>query len=208
MTISVVIADDHPVVREGLAAILSTQPDIVVVGEAGDGEALVDLAVALRPAVALVDLEMPGLDGAAAIRRMRELAPETRALVLTAFDSDERIIGALRAGAQGYLLKGVPRAEIFAAVRTVGAGGSLIQPPVAARLIDRLARPEPPTLTAREQEVLSLMAQGRANKEIAAALGVSERTVKFHVSGIFSRLGVSNRTEAVSRAAQLGLIEL
>lgn len=206
--IRVVIADDHPVVREGLSAILSTQPDIEVVGEAADGLALVELAAALAPAVALVDLEMPGLDGAAAIRRMREAAPATRALVLTAFDTDERIIGALQAGAQGYLLKGAPRAEIFAAVRAVGAGGSLIQAPVAARLIGHLARPEPPALTARELEVLRLIARGRANKEIAAALGVSERTVKFHVSGILARLGAGNRTEAVSRAAQLGLIEL
>jgi len=206
--IRIVIADDHPVVREGLAAILGTQPDFEVVGEAADGAALVELAAALAPAVALVDLEMPGLDGASAIRRMREAAPATRALVLTAFDTDERIIGALQAGAQGYLLKGAPRGEIFAAVRTVGAGGSLIQPPVAARLIGRLVRPEPPALTARELEVLRLIAQGRANKEIAAAIGVSERTVKFHVSGILGRLGAANRTEAVSRAAQLGLIEL
>jgi DNA-binding NarL/FixJ family response regulator len=206
--IRVVIADDHPVVREGLSAILSTQPDIAVVGEAADGLTLLELAVALAPAVALVDLEMPGLDGAAAIRRMRALAPATRALVLTAFDSDERLIGALQAGAQGYLLKGAPRAEIFAAVRALGAGGSLIQPPLAARLLGHLARPEPPALTARELEVLRMVARGRANKEIAAALGVSERTVKFHVSGILARLGAGNRTEAVSLAAQLGLIEL
>jgi DNA-binding NarL/FixJ family response regulator len=206
--ISIVIADDHPVVREGLAAILATQPDFAVVGEAADGVALLRLAAALRPAVALVDLAMPELDGAAAIAQLRDVAPETRALVLTAFDSDERIIGAIQAGARGYLLKGAPRAEIFAAVREVAAGGSLLQPPVAARLVARVARPDPPALTARELEVLRLVAQGRANKEVAAALGVTERTVKFHLSAIMSRLGAANRTEAVALAAQHGLIEL
>jgi DNA-binding NarL/FixJ family response regulator len=206
--ITIVIADDHPVVREGLAAILATQPDFAVVGEAADGVALLRLAAALRPAVALVDLAMPELDGAAAIAQLRDVAPETRALVLTAFDSDERIIGAIQAGARGYLLKGAPRAEIFAAVREVAAGGSLLQPPVAARLVARVARPDPPALTARELEVLRLVAQGRANKEVAAALGVTERTVKFHLSAIMSRLGAANRTEAVALAAQHGLIEL
>jgi DNA-binding NarL/FixJ family response regulator len=206
--ITIVIADDHPVVREGLAAILATQPDFAVVGEAADGAELLRLAAERRPAVALVDLAMPELDGATAIARLREAAPETRALVLTAFDSDERIIGAIEAGARGYLLKGAPRAEIFAAVRLVAEGGSLLQPLVAARLVARVARPAAPALTARELEVLRLVAQGRANKEIAAALGVTERTVKFHLSAIMGRLGAANRTEAVALAAQLGLIEL
>jgi DNA-binding NarL/FixJ family response regulator len=206
--IRIIVADDHPVVREGLVVILGTQPDMEVVGEASDGATLLELAAALAPDVALVDLEMPGVDGVTAIGQLAQLAPTTRALVLTAFDSDERIIGALRAGARGYLLKGAPRAEIFQAVRVVGGGGSLIQAPVAARLADRLARPDPPALTAREREVLRLIAQGQANKTIAHTLGVAERTVKFHVSGIFARLGVVNRTEAVARAAQLGLIDL
>jgi DNA-binding NarL/FixJ family response regulator len=206
--ITIVIADDHPVVREGLAAILATQPDFAVVGEAANGAELLRLAAERRPAVALVDLAMPELDGAAAIARLQDAAPETRALVLTAFDSDERIIGAIEAGARGYLLKGAPRAEIFAAVRQVAAGGSLLQPPVAARLVARVARPAAPALTARELEVLRLVAQGRANKEIAAAIGVTERTVKFHLSAIMGRLGAANRTEAVALAAQHGLIEL
>lgn len=206
--IRIVIADDHPVVREGLAAILSTQPDFTVVGEAAGGDELLARAAALRPEVALVDLEMPGLDGVAAIRRLPEVAPETRALVLTAFDSDERIIGALQAGARGYLLKGAPRAQIFEAVRAVAAGGSLLQPTVAARLAARVARPAPPSLTPREREVLLLVAQGRSNKEIAAALGVVERTVKFHLSAAMARLGAANRTEAVTLAAQHGLITL
>lgn len=206
--IRIVVADDHPVVREGLAAILSTQPDLAVVGEAAGGEALLALAAALRPEVALVDLEMPGVDGEAAIRRLPEVSPETRALVLTAFDSDERIIGALQAGARGYLLKGAPRAQIFEAVRTVAAGGSLLQPAVAARLAALVARPAPPALSPRELEVLLLVARGRTNKEIARALGVVERTVKFHLSGAMARLGAANRAEAVALAAQHGLIEL
>jgi DNA-binding NarL/FixJ family response regulator len=205
--IRIVVADDHPVVREGLAAILATQADFSVVGEAADGAELLRIAAAERPDVALVDLAMPEVDGAAAIRRLQVEAPATRALVLTAFDSDERIIGAIEAGARGYLLKGAPRAEIFAAVRLVAGGGSLLQPPIAARLVARVARP-PLSLTPRELEVLQLVAQGRANKEIAALIGVTERTVKFHLSAIMARLGAANRTEAVTLAAQNGLIAL
>lgn len=206
--IRIVVADDHPVVRDGLVAILGTQNDFVVVGEAADGVELLQLASRLHPDLALVDLEMPNIDGVEAIRRLRELAPETRALVLTAFDGDERIIGALAAGARGYLLKGAPRAEIFQAVRVVGAGGSMLQGPVAARLIEHLARPAPPEITPREREVLEMLARGRANKEIAAALGVAERTIKFHVSALMQKLGAANRTEVVTLAAQQGLVEL
>jgi DNA-binding NarL/FixJ family response regulator len=206
--IRIIVADDHPVVREGLAAILATQPDFLVVGEAADGDELLARAAELRPDVALVDLAMPGRDGEAAIRRLPEVAPETRALVLTAFDSDERIIGAVAAGARGYLLKGAPRATIFEAVRAVAAGGSLLQPPVAARLVAHVARPEPPRLRPRELEVLRLVARGLANRAIAAELGISERTVKFHLSAAMGRLGAANRAEAVARAAQQGLITL
>lgn len=206
--IRIIVADDHPVVREGLAAILATQPDFVVVGEAADGDELLARAAELRPDVALVDLAMPGRDGEAAIRRLAEVAPATHALVLTAFDSDERIIGAVAAGARGYLLKGAPRATIFEAVRAVAAGGSLLQPPVAARLVAHVARPEPPQLRPRELEVLRLVARGLANRAIAAELGISERTVKFHLSAAMGRLGAANRAEAVARAAQQGLIEL
>jgi DNA-binding NarL/FixJ family response regulator len=205
--IRIVLADDHPVVRAGLAAILSTQPDFDVAGEAGDGAALLALAAALHPDIAIVDLAMPGLDGAAAIRQLSAVAPDTRALVLTAFDSDERIFAAIEGGARGYLLKGAPRAEIFEAVRVVAAGGSLLQPPVAARLLARVADP-PPLLSPRVCAVLRLAAHGRANKEIAAALGISERTVKFHLSTAMARLNAANRTEAVTLAAQHGLIEL
>jgi DNA-binding NarL/FixJ family response regulator len=206
--IRILIADDHPVVREGLAAILNTQPDFAVVGEAADGEELLARAAELHPDLVLVDLAMPGLDGAAAISRLPTVAPTTRALVLTAFDSDERIIGALQVGARGYVLKGAPRAQIFAAVRAVAAGESLLQPTVATRLMARIARPAAPTLSPREREVLALVARGRTNQEIAGALGIVERTVKFHLSGALRRLGAANRTEAVTLAAQHGLIEL
>jgi DNA-binding NarL/FixJ family response regulator len=201
--IRIVIADDHPVVREGLAAILTTQPDFSLAGAATDGAQLVDLVTRLRPDVAIVDLAMPELDGALAIRQLAAVSPETRALGLTAFDSDERIISAIRAGARGYLLKGAPRAQIFEAVRIVAAGGSLLQPPVAARLAARVAAP-PPVLGAQALRVLRLAAQGRANKEIAATLGISERTVKHHLSVAMTRLGAANRTEAVTLQSILG----
>jgi DNA-binding NarL/FixJ family response regulator len=156
----------------------------------------------------LADLEMPVLDGGAAIRAIRQALPTTRVIVLTAFDTDDRIIGALEAGASGYLLKGAPRAEIFHAIRVVHAGGALLQPVIASRLLRRVESPTPPTdtLTTREREVLGLIAQGRANKEIAAALSVTERTVKFHVSAILAKLGAGNRTEAVAFARERGLI--
>jgi DNA-binding NarL/FixJ family response regulator len=203
----VIVADDHPIVREGLVAVLGTQPDFAVVGEAGDGAALIEAARRLRPDVALVDLEMPDVDGVAAIRHLRAELPELRILVLTAYDSDERIIGAIEAGAHGYLLKGAPRASIFNAIRVVGSGGSLLEPLVAARLLQRHEPATPAeTLSPREREVLQLIAVGRLNKEIGVALGITERTVKFHVSTILAKLGAGNRTEAVALAKQRGLL--
>jgi DNA-binding NarL/FixJ family response regulator len=202
------------VVRDGVVAMLSTQPDFVVVGEAADGLEAVALAQALRPNIILLDLEMPGLDGVEALAQMRAACPEVRALVFTAFDTDDRIVGAVRAGAQGYLLKGAPRDELFNAIRVVSAGGSLLQPVVASKLLQRISAPPETasapaeTLTEREQQVLVLLAQGRLNKEIAAALDISERTVKFHVSAILSKLGAGNRTEAVTMAVQRGLVTL
>jgi DNA-binding NarL/FixJ family response regulator len=213
--IRILIADDHPVVRDGLAAMLGTQPDFEVVATAADGQEAVRLAAELRPDVVLLDLEMPELDGVQALARMRAASPAVRALVFTAFDTDERILGAVRAGAQGYLLKGAPRDELFRAVRLVNQGGSLLQPVVASKLLQRMANragDEPAlaatALTAREAQVLRLLAQGRANKEIAAELVISERTVKFHVSSILSKLGAGNRTEAVRLAVQRGLVAL
>ncbi len=204
--IRLVLADDHPIVREGLAAVLATQPDFAVIGQAGTGAEAVTLVHDARPDVVLLDLEMPGLDGVQALRAMRADIPDVRVLVFTAFDTDERIIAAVQAGARGYLLKGAPREELFRAIRLIAAGGSLLQPAVAARLIHHLAAPAVP-LTAREREVLTLLAAGLQNKEIAARLQIGERTVKFHVSAILARLGAGNRTEAVHLARQQGLID-
>jgi DNA-binding NarL/FixJ family response regulator len=210
--IRILIADDHPVVRDGLSAILSTQPDFTVVGQAATGAEAVARVAQLKPDVALMDLEMPEMDGVEAIRQLRAACPETRVIVFTAFDTDERIVSAVQAGAQGYLLKGAPREELFKAIRVVSQGGSLLQPVVASKLMQHLTRrhdaPALEPLTEREMEVLKLLAQGRPNKEIAAALVISERTVKFHVGSILGKLGAANRTEAVTLAAQRGLIKL
>ncbi|MBE7551837.1 MAG: response regulator transcription factor [Anaerolineales bacterium] len=210
--IRILVADDHPVVREGLVAILSTQPDFEVVGEAGTGPEAVEQALALQPDVLLLDLEMPEMDGVEVLRRLSQANPAVQVIVFTAFDTDERILGAVQAGARGYLLKGAPRKELFDAVRVVRAGGSLLQPVVASKLLWQVSHQsqasQAETLTPRELEVLRLLAQGLQNKEIAAELVISERTVKFHVSSIMGKLGAGNRTEAVTLAAQQGLIEL
>ena len=212
-SIRILVADDHPIVRDGLIAILTTQPDFEVIGEAATGPQTVEQVTALRPDVVLLDLEMPEIDGVEALRQMRQLRPDTRVIVFTAFDTDERILGAVRAGARGYLLKGAPREEIFRAIRVVHAGESLLQPIVASKLLrqvsqEQSALPGPETLTPRELEVLRLLARGLENKEIAAELVIAERTVKFHVSSIQGKLGAGNRTEAVVIAAKQGLIKL
>ncbi len=207
------VADDHPVVREGLVGMLETQADFSVVGEAATGGDTLALVAQADPDVLLLDLEMPELDGVGVLQRMRMSGSRTRVIVFTVFDTDERIIAALEAGAAGYLLKGAPRAELFAAVREVAAGGSLLAP-IATAAVLRLVRgggdatASGPALTPREQSVLEHLARGLGNKQIAAALGISERTVKFHVSSVFTKLGASNRTAAVARAAQAGLITL
>jgi DNA-binding NarL/FixJ family response regulator len=210
--IRILIVDDHPVVRDGLRAILGTQPEFAVVGEAGTGAGAVAAVADLHPDVVLLDLEMPDGDGVEALQRLRETHPGGRVIVFTAFDTDERILAAVRAGAQGYLLKGVPRDELFHAVRVVHAGGSLLQPVVASRLLRQMSQPppaaDPDALTARELEVLRLLAQGLQNKEIAVRLSISERTVKFHVSAILQKLDAGNRTEALRIAAQRGLVDL
>jgi DNA-binding NarL/FixJ family response regulator len=208
--IRILVADDHPMLREGLVAVLATQPDFEVVGEAADGSETVRLAETLRPDVILLDLEMPGTDGVAALEGLREAGSEARAVVFTAYDTDERILGALRAGARGYLLKGASRAEIFGAVRTVHAGGSLLQPDVTARVLEHIGRGgergQANQLTPRELEVLTLLARGQKNAEIGDTLFISERTVKFHVSSILAKLGAENRTEAARIAIRRGLI--
>jgi DNA-binding NarL/FixJ family response regulator len=210
--IRILVADDHPMLREGLVAVLGTQPDFEVVGEAADGEEVARLAERLKPDVILLDLEMPGVDGVAALERLRDAGSEARAVVFTAYDTDERILGALRAGAQGYLLKGASRAEIFDAIRVIHSGGSLLQPVVTSKLLESMSRDEQreeiEPLTPRELEVLALLARGQKNAEIAGRLFISERTVKFHVSSILAKLGAGNRTEAVALATRRGLIRM
>jgi two-component system, NarL family, response regulator LiaR len=211
--IQILLVDDHPVVRDGLRAMLGLQPDFQIVGEANNGVEAVQQVVQLRPDVILLDLEMPELDGVAALERIRAASPAARVIILTAYDEDERIVSAVIAGAQGYILKGAPREDIFRAIRIVYAGGSLLQPLIASKLrrhlSEQAAKPEDVVeLTPREIEVLQLIAQGKSNKQIAAELVIAERTCKFHVSSILSKLGASNRTEAVKIAAQRGLVNL
>jgi len=209
-TIRILVADDHEVVRNGLVAMLGTQPDFDVVGEAATGLEVIQQDARLNPDVILLDLEMPEMDGVEALRRLRNAKPDIRVIVFTAFDTDERIVGAVQAGAQGYLLKGAPREELFRAIRVVSEGGSLLQPVVASKLLRQISQEQTQTdaLTPREVDVLKLLAQGLQNKEIAAQLVITERTVKFYVSAILSKLGAGNRTEAVTIAAHRGLIKL
>ncbi len=206
--IRVLIADDHAVVREGLRTFLDLQDGIEVVGEAADGEQAVAEAARLRPDVVLVDLVMPRVDGVETMRRLRDLVPRTRAIVLTSYLEDERLLPALRAGAAGYLLKSVQPQELARAVRAAVAGEALIDPAVAARMVEALAagrddRAE--QLTRREREVLALLGRGYANKRIAAELGIAEKTVKTHVGNVLAKLGVADRTQAALYAARVGL---
>lgn len=209
--IRVLVVDDHAVVRQGLRTFLELQDDIEVVGEAADGELALTAAAALEPDVVLMDLVMPQLDGVSAIERLRERAPATRVIVLTSFLDEDKVLPAVRAGAAGYLLKDVQPLELVRAIRMVDRGEALLHPAVAARVLREVAgdgaragRRE--LLTARELEVLSLLARGRANKAIAHDLGVAEKTVKTHVGNILGKLGLSDRTQAALYAVREGLV--
>ena len=203
--IRVVVADDHPIVREGLRAVINDQADLQVVGEAATGQEVVELALGQRPDVLLIDLRMPRLNGVEAIEAIRAAWPDARVIVLTTYDGDEDIIRALRAVAQAYLLKDTPRAELLDTIRAVHAGGRRLSPEVAARLAERVTGPE---LTERELAVLRLIVAGKSNKEIAAALHITEGTTKFHVNNILGKLAVSDRTQAVRVALQRGIVHL
>ncbi len=208
--IRVLIADDHAVVRQGLRTFLELQEDIEVVGEAADGEAALEAVAALEPDVVLLDLVMPRLDGVATIERLRELGSPARVIVLTSFLDEDKVLPAVRAGAAGYLLKDVEPAELVGAIRTVDGGDALLHPAVAARVLRELSADDGRaerhgSLTAREREVLALVARGRANKAIAFELGVAEKTVKTHVGNILAKLGLSDRTQAALYAVREGL---
>jgi NarL family two-component system response regulator LiaR len=208
--IRVLIADDHAVVRQGLRTFLDLQEDIDVVGEAADGEEAVDAADRLAPDVVLMDLVMPRLDGAEAISRMRERGLPARVIVLTTFLDDDKLFAAVHAGAAGYLLKDVQPQELVGAIRAAHAGGSPVDPAAASKLLEEVSsrrRPDSDLLTPREQEVLRLIACGRSNKLIARDLGLSEKTVKTHVSNILGKLGLTDRTQAAVYAVKEGLVE-
>lgn len=204
-TIRLVIADDHPVVREGLAAMCNRRPDLTVVAEAENGEQAVALVLEHRPDVVLMDLRMPVLGGVDAIGRIRAEWPEARIVVMTTFDGDEDIYRALQAGARAYLLKDTPREEIVDAIRSVYAGHKRIPSEIASKLADRLTA-EP--LTERELAVLKQIVAGQSNKEIGAALGIAEGTVKVHVNSLLGKLGVGDRTQAVTEALRRGIVHL
>jgi DNA-binding NarL/FixJ family response regulator len=208
--IRVLIADDHAVVRQGLRTFLELQPEIEVVGEAADGEEAVAAAVRLAPDVVLMDLVMPRLDGAEAIRRIRERGLAARVVVLTTFLDDDKLFAAVRAGAAGYLLKDVQPQELVGAIRSAHAGESPLDPAAASRLLEDVAargRPDGRLLTPREQDVLRLIARGLPNKLIARDLGVSEKTVKTHVSSILGKLRLNDRTQAALYAVREGLLD-
>ena len=211
--IRILIVDDHPVVREGIASMLKKETDFKVVGEASNGLEAVEKARELSPDVVLMDLRMPEMDGVEAISRIKTEKPEIKFIILTTYSDDEYIFKGIAAGARAYLLKDAPRDELFKAIRMVSRGESLIQPVVASRVLDKLAElsrktPAGDTLSDREIEVLRLMAGGESNKDIAGHLSITQSTVKTHITSIFQKLNVTTRTEAVTNALKKGIIQL
>jgi DNA-binding NarL/FixJ family response regulator len=203
--IKILIVDDHPIMRVGIAALISSSKEMACVGQAGSGEEAIEQHAALMPDITLMDLRLPGIGGVETIRRIRQGSPEARFIVLTTYEGDEDIHQAMEAGASGYLLKGLPLEMLVNAVRRVHAGGRYLPPPMSQALASRTPDSN---LSARERQVLVLVAKGNSNKEIAAALGITEATVKCHVSVILMRLNAADRTQAVMTALQRGLIHL
>jgi DNA-binding NarL/FixJ family response regulator len=206
--VRILLVDDHTVVRQGLRMFLSLDSDLEIVGEAGDGAEAVRAAAQLKPDVVLMDLIMPVMDGITAIAVIRRDLPDTEVIALTSVLEDEKVIGAVRAGAIGYLLKDTQAEELCRAIKAAADGQVQLSPQAAARLIREVKAPESPeTLTERETDVLRLLAQGQANKEIARGLGIGEKTVKTHVSNILAKLGVPSRTQAALYAVRIGLVQ-
>jgi DNA-binding NarL/FixJ family response regulator len=211
--IRIVIADDHPVVREGIISMIEREPDFKVIGEAKDGREAVRLALELKPDIVLIDLRMPELDGVEAISEISAIDPDIKFIILTTYSDDEYIFRGIEVGARAYLLKDAPREDLFKAIRAVYQGESLIQPVVASKILDRFAElsrqaQAPGTLSEREIEVLTLVAKGAANKEIATQLNITNSTVKTHITSIFQKLNASDRTEAVTQAIKKGIIRI
>jgi DNA-binding NarL/FixJ family response regulator len=205
--IRVLVADDHPIVRGGIVSLLAQADDISIVGEAADGAEAVRLALSLQPDLVLMDLRMPGLDGAAATAQIVAAAAGIRVLILTTYESDDQILGAIEAGASGYLLKAAPQEEIIAGVRAVAGGQTVLAPSIAATLVQRVRRQSAaPRLSPRELDVLQLVSAGESNPEIAKSLFIGEATVKTHLLHMFEKLAVKDRTRAVTRAMELGLL--
>lgn len=206
--IRVLVVDDHPIVRSGIVGLIALDAAIEVIGEASDGAEAVELAKRLHPDVVLMDLRMPGVSGTEATARIAEEVQGVRVLVLTTYETDDDILGAIEAGASGYLLKAAPQEEIVAGIRSVAEGHTVLAPTIAATLVSRMRRGpvDRPQLSPRELEVLRLVAVGRSNPEIARALFIGEATVKTHLLHVFEKLGVSDRTRAVTLALELGLL--
>jgi two-component system, NarL family, response regulator len=201
----VLVVDDHPLMRIGLRARIDAEPDMEVVAEAGDGPAAIAAYTLHKPDITLLDLRLPGMDGPQIITVIRQADPGAKIIILTTYDADEDVYRAVQAGARGYLLKGTFAEGILEAIRNVHAGRRLIAPEVAARLADRVSSP---SLTSREVAVLELVAKGMSNKEIGAALFVSETTIKYHLKNIYAKLGASDRTEAALVATQRGILTI